>query len=90
MAKVGLMKAPKGYVYLVIVPHYWGKGATLQEAFTNVTKAGGTTDDNFQIFLVDPKACVDEMGYSIEGPPDGKKAIKIGLHKVTKQTFKQP
>lgn len=90
MAKINRMKASEGYVYLVIVPNHWGKGATLREAFANVKKAGGETDGDFQIFLADPQAHVDEMGRTIERPADGKKAIQIGLHKTTKQILRQP
>lgn len=85
--KIDSMKAPDGYVYLVIVPNHWGKGKTLKEAFANVRKSGGDTDGNFQIFLTDPKAYVDEMGNSIERPKDGKASVMIGLRKEVTEIF---
>ena len=79
------MAAPEGYVYLVIVPNHWGKGATVNEAFSAAAKSAGIgsipAGTAFQLYLTDPKARLNEMGNTIERPAKGKAAIEVGSFK---------
>lgn len=59
------MKAPNGAVFLVIVPHYWGKGNTPREAFAKCVQAGASDLGQFMLYTTASDATVDEMGQSI-------------------------
>lgn len=76
------MKAPEGYQFMAIVPNYYGKGATPREALSQARKAGARTPfDAVELYLVDPKAYVNEMGNTIERPAKGKPAIHVASWK---------
>lgn len=73
------MKAPAGYVYLIVIAHYWGKGASIADAMTALRKAGGDAsgDCRAAIYLADPDARLDDFGQSIERPSKGKESVLI-------------
>ena len=72
------MKAPKGYVFLALVPNYYGKGASQAEAFANAEKAGGRGPVKAAVlYIADPKVYLSEMG-DLRWPVKGKEAIKVG------------
>lgn len=53
--------------YVVIVPHYYGSGADLAEAKSNLRKAGGRVGSKARMILQFPPGLkftgVDDMGY---------------------------
>jgi hypothetical protein len=70
---------------MIIIPHYWGKGDTITEAWKQVKKESGKTlrsmkSDRHQIYVCwdteDVSTSLDEFGFNITYP-DGYPPVKI-------------
>lgn len=48
--------------FLITVPHYWGKGATLAAAAANLRAAGGELKRHWRVYSVNPETTLDEFG----------------------------
>ncbi len=83
MINANKLVAPDGYVFVVLVANYWGKGHTILEAARACEKAGGKTDGSFTVLLADPKAYVNEMG-GVTRPAKSKDTIEVGTFKLPK------
>lgn len=82
------MQAPDGYVFLVTVPHYWGKGVTIREAYDKAKKAGyydREGDDSVMVQLVDASARLDETGMNIIKSTGGKETLDVGVFHADKR-----
>jgi len=79
------MTAPAGHVYLVVIPHHWGKGETVNAAFANAAKAAGlgsvVAGTAFDLFLADPEARLNEAGNVIDRPAKGRPAVLVGTYR---------
>lgn len=76
------MQAPDGYLFLVTVPNYWGKGVTIRDAYDKAKKAGyydREGDDSIMVQLVDFTAWLDETGMNIIKANGGKPTIEVGV-----------
>lgn len=63
-------------VYMVLVPHFWGKGDTIDEALDRLYKAGGRVTSGAHVFVVHKDSTVDDMGY-IEYPKGAASPINL-------------
>lgn len=55
---------PEGRAFLVIGPNVWGKGDTIEEAYTNARSNGAAVAESLLLYDVPANATVDEMGYT--------------------------
>ena len=55
---------PAGRKFLVIGPHVWGKGDTIEAAYKNARIEGAAVEKSLLLFDVPADAVVDEMGYT--------------------------
>lgn len=52
----------EGQYILIVVPHYWARGETWEEAKKSLRANGGDLDGRFNIYSVDKSTTVNEMG----------------------------
>jgi hypothetical protein len=72
-------------LYIVVVPNYWGKGKTIQEAKKNCREAGfyGRMT-RYRVFKVHPSTTIDGMGmlcYPAEHPAVEIESVGISKKK---------
>ena len=61
-----LKLAREGDVFLLTVPHYWGKGATIKEARAKLREVSGKTlaeHGAWRVYSADPSTYLDELGF---------------------------
>jgi hypothetical protein len=68
--------AREGDKLLLMVPNYWGTGATVREARKNVRLAGASDVRQWVLYSVHPKATVDEVVGALSSPI-GHPAIRL-------------
>jgi hypothetical protein len=55
---------PEGKECLILVPYYWGKGKTFDEAYANLREAGSNASTGrAAVYAVTPTAYVTDLGY---------------------------
>lgn len=60
-----LQLARPGDQFLISVPNYWARGATMQEAKAKLAEAGGRIGKYWRVHSVHEETYLDAMGYIV-------------------------
>lgn len=76
MRNLPKVTARPGDDYLIIVPNYWGKGKTLDEARRQVLVNRPSDTKQWIIYSVDPGSYLDDMG-GLNRPAGAEPALEL-------------